>query len=318
MKKLRTFCPTEIIFSATSICNLRCEHCFTNKNPNFLSSKDAVSFLKNAKNFSIEKIGFSGGEPFLNLDFLLDVIKFAYDENFSFDRIMTNGVWWKDENELKSTLTKIYDAGFDGKFGLSYDNFHNQNFEKIFVFIKNVLEIFGRFSVEIQSVVSEKDLQNDFESNFNLLAEKLNSKITKKTDKNRKGFYLIEGNGLFIPVFRTIQTFESEMNCAWQSKKWFKEDYCEGPGQILFVHADKNIAPCCGFANENPELFIGKITDNIETVLQNAQKNEIVQICYNSGLLKQAKLMEKNKILSKKRTDDPCTFCDYLCKQKRK
>ena len=69
-----------------------------------------------------------------------------------------------------------------------------------------------------------------------------------------------------IPVYTLPQTFPSNDNRAWQAKRWFKDDYCEGPGNIFYVHSDGNIAPCCGFANENPQLFIGKITDSFETI----------------------------------------------------
>ena len=71
------FCPTEIIFSATTACNLHCAHCFVNRNPKRLIAEDAVKFLKSTieANSSIDRIGFSGGEPFLYLDFIIELTK---------------------------------------------------------------------------------------------------------------------------------------------------------------------------------------------------------------------------------------------------
>ena len=75
MKKGNGFNPTEIIFAATQNCNLHCRHCFVSREPQKLSSEDAIRFMKSAKNSQIYKIGFSGGEPFLHLSFMTDVIK---------------------------------------------------------------------------------------------------------------------------------------------------------------------------------------------------------------------------------------------------
>ena len=74
------FFPEEVIFAASNECNLHCPHCFITRKPIKLSSQDAIHFLESCKGSTIRQIGFSGGEPFLQLDFLLDVIKYAVDK----------------------------------------------------------------------------------------------------------------------------------------------------------------------------------------------------------------------------------------------
>ena len=288
------FNPSEIIFATTQACNLHCPHCFVSRNPKKLDSKTAITFLESCKGTDIYKIGFSGGEPFLNLDFMLQIISWAYKNEFCFDQIMTNGDWWKTEEELRSVLQKLQDAGYDGKIGLSYDNFHGQDFERIKFFAQAVNHIFGEESLNVQAVadpeLGEKETEV-LENQLNILAED----------------YCAE-------VYILPQTFQSADSRAWQSKKWFKEDYCEGPGQILFVHATGQIAPCCGFANENPALFIGNIsTDSFESVMKKACENRMVNICYNTGLLKEAKKLSKDGRLPGI-TEDICSFCDWMCK----
>ena len=109
--------------------------------------------FQDSNNFPfINKIGFTGGEPFLYKDFLFEVTKFAIEQDFLFDQIMTNGCWWKSEEELSQTLQTLYDAGFDGKFGVSWDIFHNQDEEKITTFINQVHKVFGPDSLVIQTV----------------------------------------------------------------------------------------------------------------------------------------------------------------------
>lgn len=290
------FIPTEIIFSSTTLCNLHCAHCFVNRKPLSLSAEDAIDFLtscKNSGNCKIEKVGFSGGEPFLAMDFLCKVINFARKNDFMFDQIMTNGVWWKNKDELNETLLKIYNAGYDGKIGISYDNFHRQNYKKIRDFCTAVNKFFGEESISVQAVADP------------FLDDEKTEKLETELDAL--------GEDFCADIFVLPQTFQSEDMRGWQSDEWFKEDFCEGPGNILFVHSDGNIAPCCGFANENNELFIGKITDTFDTVMQNAGKNPMIKLCFEKGLSSLVQKLEKEGKLPGK-TGDICTFCDFISK----
>ena len=92
-----------------------------------------------------------------------------------------------------------------------------------------------------------------------------------------------------VPVFILPQTYNYNCPKAWQSKKWFKDDYCQGPGNIFYVHTNGKIAPCCGFANEEPALFIGSICDSYEKLMQNAKENPMIKSCFNTGLHKKIK-----------------------------
>ena len=301
--KRRTFCPTEIIFACTSACNLKCEHCFVDKNPRRLEIEQALPFLENCvkAESSIERVGFSGGEPFLYMEFLLELTRATVSNGLLFDQIMTNGDWWRDEEELKQKLQALYDAGYDGKIGLSWDEYHGQNEQRMLTFIKAVQEIFGKESINIQRVESSlrgaKRRGNPQHEEW----------IASPSARN-------DGNSFLnnVKIYTLPRTYSSENPLAWKSKHWFKEDYCEGPGQILYVHADGNIAPCCGFANENSQLFIGKITDNFEKIMENAAQNEMIQLCFTKGLSHYRRF---KKFPGK--TSDICTFCDFVCKQKK-
>lgn len=289
------FNPTEIIFSATTSCNLHCRHCFLNRFPVNLSIQDAINFMKSCKenpDSQIDTIGFSGGEPFLYFDFILKISKAAIEMDFMFDQIMTNGDWWKTKEDLQQTLQKLYDTGYDGKIGLSWDNFHGQNSNRIKTFIDSVQQIFGNDSINIQYVEGEE-------------TSDLSYKIISEQFPDLK-------------LFKLPQTFISSDSRAWKSRKWFKEDYCQGPGNIFFIHPDGNIAPCCGFANENPKLFIGNIKESYSAVMKNASQNEMIKICFDTGLSKQRKIIKKQLRQKKQKlpgkSGDICSFCDYICK----
>ena len=282
--KGRVFLPTEIIFACTSACNLKCPHCFVDRNPRKLEISQALALLDNCVEAGspIERVGFSGGEPFLYMDFLLTLTKAVVAHDLLFDQIMTNGDWWKEEQELRNTLQTLYDAGYDGKIGLSWDEYHGQSEERMLTFIKTVQEIFGEEAINIQRVESSGGLRH-----------------AQAPQKD-------------IPVYTLPRTYPGDAPQAWKARHWFKEDYCQGPGNILYVHADGNIAPCCGFANENPELFIGKITDSYETIMKNAAKNPMVELCFTKGLSRYRRF---KKFPGK--TSDICSFCDYVCKTKK-
>ncbi|MBR1722306.1 MAG: 4Fe-4S cluster-binding domain-containing protein [Treponema sp.] len=310
------FNPTEIIFSTTTSCNMKCPHCFINRNPSSLNSDDAIKLMKSAglSEFSqIEKIGFSGGEPFLAMDFLCQVIKAAIDLDFMFDRIMTNGDWWKKEDDLCSSLQKIYDAGYDGKIGLSYDGFHGQNEERIISFIKNVWDFFGTDSLEIQSVKNqEEDSGLSPSAMLKSLAKRLNLNYEENISESGRGIVTLSDDKHFLPAYIQPESYQAKDSRAFKDSKWFEDDFCEGPGQILFVHATGDIAPCCGFANENKALFIGKITDSFDQIMENAGKNPMIRICYEKGL---SQLIQPLADKVPGKSADICTFCDFVCKQ---
>ena len=282
--KRRSFCPTEIIFACTSACNLHCVHCFVDRNPRKLEISQALALLDNcvAAESPIERVGFSGGEPFLYMDFLLEVTRAVVSHDLLFDQIMTNGDWWSDENELRDKLQMLYDAGYDGKIGLSWDEYHGQSEERMITFIKTVQEIFGEEAINIQRVATPGVLRQ------------------------------VQEPHIGIPVYTLPRTYPGDDQQAWKSKHWFKEDYCQGPGNIFYVHADGNIAPCCGFANENSALFIGRITDSYEKIMQNAANNKMIQLCFTKGLSRYRRF---KKFPGK--TSDICSFCDFVCKQKK-
>ena len=306
--KGRKFSPTEIIFAATNACNLHCEHCFIERNPHKLEIKDAVALIESCvkAGSDIDRIGFSGGEPFLYMDFLIEVTKAAVTHDLMFDQIMTNGDWWRDETDLCDTLQKLYNAGYDGKIGLSWDSYHGQTTDRMETFIKTVQEIFGEEAINIQTVDDDTGGESLPLARTSLLSTP-SAGDTPATPPH-------------LSVYHLPRTYTSDAPRAWQARRWFREDYCEGPGHILYVHADGNIAPCCGFANENSALFIGRITDSYETIMQNTENNKMVKICYEEGLshyrrhgLKKLLRTKKQKIPGK--TGDICTFCDFVCKQ---
>ncbi len=74
---------TEVWFHTGSNCNLHCSFCFEGAGPGDKrlqapQLKDVLPFLEEAKALGVQKIGFTGGEPFVNKDFI-DILDASLD-----------------------------------------------------------------------------------------------------------------------------------------------------------------------------------------------------------------------------------------------
>src|SRR5207302_2874768 len=121
-RRTRTFRPNYLSFAGTYQCNLTCPHCcvpieWTDR----LDLAVALGFLEDAHSYGIGILGFTGGEPFLYPEFVLALCRRAAALGFRFDKIMTNGLWFRDPPHLEGVLSELAGSGFSGKLGLSVD-----------------------------------------------------------------------------------------------------------------------------------------------------------------------------------------------------
>ena len=336
MKKLKKiFAPEEIIFVPTQECNLRCAHCFVPKTSGKLDEEKALGFLKDAANDGIMQVGFSGGEPFLAVDFLCRIISSAVEKGLYFDRLMTNAVAFKDADDMQQKIEKIFEAGFDGVFGISYDAFHAQKADDIALFIKTVEAVYKERN-HVSIVCTKKDTADEKTLlMLKELAEKLDLSFENETQNalQDKQIYFPDAliykdkletfinDGLeydYIPV-ETISFIEGNAldENAWQSSEWFAEDFCAGPGHVYYVHANGDVAACCGYANECSDLILGNINTmsykEIAAAAKKSCKKGFLRTVYKTGLLKEAEKLEKkgHKFPGKGHTKDNCLFCRY-------
>ncbi|HRW25010.1 MAG TPA: radical SAM protein [Spirochaetia bacterium] len=315
------FHPEEVIFAPTGRCNLRCSHCRVRRDGPELAIEAAVSFLDSCSAAGVERVGFSGGEPFLRLDFVVAVTAAAVDRGMYFDRLMTNGDWWATEASLHEALGAVADAGFDGVLGLSYDAYHGQAPERVAAFMAAAYEAFGRRdAVEILSVRSPDDeaFFRGLEAVAAALGGRLEyelgepSRIVDDAYLGRSEADPDDGSDLVAQVVRSPRSRSAEEG-AWDAERWFADDYCEGPGNVLYVHPDGGVAVCCGFANERPQLIVGTVGDAVDAIVAEAAARPLVRACYEVGLAATRKRLEAEGVRFPGRTGDACFFCDYLC-----
>lgn len=323
------FQPNEIIFVPESRCNLHCPSCYVSRDGAHYPLEYATAFLQDCTKHEILRVGFSGGEPFLRPEFLYEVCKTAIEQDLLFDRIMTNAVWWSSQQELENVLQTLFDHGFDGSFGISYDCWHGQEPAQVATFIKTATSIWKDHSMlqiiivrqgnETKTVEMIEALSNELNAELILDSNGFPAKIRFNDSCENLVSYEGKNNDEILIGAIDFVPYNHENPKYWNATEWFTDDYCEGPGNVLYVHGDGTIAACCGYANELEELIIGNIRhDSFEQLISNAKNREMVHIAYVKGLSSELKRLQEENHSFPGKTDNICLFCRYLINHKRK
>ncbi|QVL34725.1 radical SAM protein [Telmatocola sphagniphila] len=309
----RTFRPNYLSFAGTYQCNLECPHCCVP-----IEWKDrlpidvALRFLESCHALGIGILGFTGGEPFIYPEFVIEVTRRAAELGFRFDKVMTNGVWFETPEELETVLTNLRDAGFRGKIGLSIDKFHGIHTGKLVEFCKTTRRIFNRdniLSLSYASPSPEKGLEP-----IRKLAESLDAVIEWSEVLNH---YLLVSLDLTMTLnwnhLAAVERAEKLPSKPWDGE-WFEEDYCEGPGQAFIVNPKGDVKPCCGFASDLDQLTIGNIHhQTAQEILEAGRNHPFVGHLFRHGLsyFKDQILQEKPEALPGQ-TSNHCYFCWHI------
>jgi hypothetical protein len=108
-------------------CNAACRHCLYACSPDRSggyitaeTAREVCGLLRKAGCYSVH-IG--GGEPFLDFDGLIVLIKTMSQAGIAVDYIETNGFWATDDERVRHQLRELYSAGAD-TLCISIDPFH--------------------------------------------------------------------------------------------------------------------------------------------------------------------------------------------------
>ncbi len=311
-RRTRTFRPNYLSFAGTYQCNLTCPHCCVPIEwPDRLDIPTAVRFLEDAHQSGIALLGFTGGEPFIYPEFVLALTRRAAELGFRFDKIVTNGVWFKDESHLRSILIDLKDAGFTGKLGLGVDKFHGIRTADLVTFCKTARAVFERDNI-LSLAYASRDPHVGLEP-VHRLAGALDAVVEWSEMLHR---YLLVSADLTMtlnwnhlaPVERAEKLGES-----WDGQ-WFEEDYCEGPGQALIVNPKGDVKPCCGFASDLDQLTIGNIhRDSVAKIIRNGREHPYVGKIFKKGLTAiRDEILARDPDALPGATSNHCFFCWYV------
>jgi len=262
----------------TNRCNFKCEHCFwgnLEKEETITKTKLKYVVQKCVEN-NIKHICFSGGEPVLYLDEIVEIMK-LYKQKFSVISICTNGYWGNDINIFKS----LHIAGINN-IELSYDEYHSKfvGFEKI----NNIITEAKKIGIGVQCVVS---VAND-KSIVNFQRKLMNCIDTKNITYQYVGHY---GNGKNIMV---DDRKRDNTKCLQ-----FMNQICIDFKGLLYY--------CCGpyiAFGEKTNFCVGKFNQtNINTLIKNKKLFEYMNYReYSDGVYMCEECLKRldNYILSKR------------------
>jgi radical SAM protein with 4Fe4S-binding SPASM domain len=308
----RTFRPNYLSFAGTYQCNLTCPHCCVPIEwPDRLDIGVALRFLEDARDEGIDILGFTGGEPFLYPEFLHALTRRAVELGYRFDKIMSNGVWHRDEDHLAALLRPLAEAGYSGKLGLSVDKFHGMELDRAGLFCRAARRLFGRDNIISLSYTSRHpDLGLE---PVRALAEKLDAVIDWSPRLHR--YLLVSPEVTMTLNWNHLAPVEraERFTGAWDGV-WFEEDYCEGPGQALIVNPKGEVKPCCGFASDLDQLTIGNIhTESAREIIENGRQHPYVGKVFREGLSAiREEILARDPDALPGATSNHCYFCWYV------
>jgi pyruvate-formate lyase-activating enzyme len=311
-RRTRTFRPNYLSFAGTYQCNLTCPHCcvpieWTDR----LDIPVALRFLEDARSYGIDTLGFTGGEPFLYPEFLVTLTRRAAGLGLRFDKIVTNGVWHRDSDHLKSVLRDLEAAGYSGKLGLSVDKFHGIHTSDLADFCRTARRVFQRDNIVSLSYASRHPDQGL--EPVHALARELDAVVDWS---DLLGRYLLVSPDLTMTLnwnhLAPVERAE-RLTGGWDGA-WFEEDYCEGPGQALIVNPRGEVKPCCGFASDLDQLTIGNIyRDTVAQIVRRARKHPYVGKVFREGLTAiRDEILARDPDALPGATSNHCYFCWYV------
>ena len=311
-RRTRTFRPNYLSFAGTYQCNLTCAHCCVPIEwPDRLDIPTALRFLEDAHRHGIALLGFTGGEPFVYPEFVLALTRRAAELGFRFDKIVTNGVWFKDEPHLRSILSDLKNAGFTGKLGLGVDKFHGIRTDDLVMFCKTARAVFERDTI-LSLAYASRDPDAGLEP-VHRLARALGAVVEWSDLLHR---YLLVSDDLTMTLnwnhLAPVERAE-KLDGAWDGT-WFQEDYCEGPGQALIVNPKGDVKPCCGFASDLDQLTIGNIyRESVAQIIRNGRAHPYVGKVFKKGLTAiREEILARDPGSLPAATSNHCFFCWYV------
>ena len=113
----------------TERCNIACGHCWFDSGPDktaTMTPQEARGYIDQARGVpTVEWISFTGGEPFLLPEMLLDLVGYSSERGLQTECV-TNCFWTETEERAVEILGGLVDAGLD-VINISSDDFHQRH-----------------------------------------------------------------------------------------------------------------------------------------------------------------------------------------------
>lgn len=110
-------------------CSSACRHCLYASSPrwekDYITPERAAAVFRTMRSLGVSSIHIGGGEPFLNISGLEEVLKTAHECGISVEYVETNSSWFHDEESAARTLSALKKHGL-ATLLVSISPFHNE------------------------------------------------------------------------------------------------------------------------------------------------------------------------------------------------
>jgi MoaA/NifB/PqqE/SkfB family radical SAM enzyme len=252
-------------------CNAECAHCITISGPKareHLSIDVIKRCLKEAAELGIKGYQFSGGEPTLFLDKLLDLLEFGKALGMEAG-ITTNASFARNPERAYQVMRQLADAGLTA-VRVSTDKFHDPfiPFERVLMAIEAGLACKLETSVEVILVRKDTNLGEVFKA------------LQKYPAKILTGTLVPQGRAKSLPMglFLTYSYHQIKQFCCPQAS-------------TVFVDSDGQTYFCCNYPRPAPgesldtsAYVIGNVyEDSLETILERVDTNPVSRVLAERG-----------------------------------
>lgn len=269
-----------LTFIVTRRCPLQCEHCVMESGPWYqehLTAEDMKAWLGAANEFGITRVSYSGGDPVLYLQDLVDTMAFAHDLGMK-NSLFTSAFWASTVEQGKSLLARL--KGLD-ILGLSTSSFHESfvPLSRIANAVAAAVEL-GLKAVEVQ-IADFDGPAAEIEARIRAMLPPLAREIPiRRQSVFRAGR---ASHTLTIPEQALAPTDEIDMRC---------------PAPALTVEPDGLLRGCCSallaLKRANPFILGDLRTERMQAVLDRVTRLRHYQTVRTQGLAPIVALLREN------------------------
>lgn len=255
-----------LAFTIHRKCSAACSMCCFESNPSCkekLEVERIKSYIDEASEINeIEKVSFTGGEPFMEYDLLVYLIDYSSRRGLRATTI-TNGYWATSYEKAYKMLKKLKDVGLK-HLSISHDSYHQEYIKT--EFIRNLLK--ATTALKIQTTMAMVKIKDE--------------KVGHIIDEIGESIY--SSDLQIVPclsVGGAKKTFTDEQ---FDRTIETKCTHCTYNGNFVVAY-DGSIYPCCSQVIFESGLSIGNFSDmTLKDALQKVKNNALLYLIRNKDL----------------------------------
>ena len=254
----------------TNRCTANCRHCSIRDGATIQTDmpiENAFRYVDDfaAYNNSTESLtlGFSGGEPFLRIEEMLEVAKYAKKRGYRKISCVTNGYWGENKKNAREKVDRLIHAGVNS-IAFSIDDFHLD-----YIPLRSILSAFSLcreagIRLGVKCVVTKRTRR------IHQILESMKNQLL--------------GQSVVIDEIPYVPTkFGNIPEEEWLITRETFHEPCRAVGAVLLIMPNGDVYPCCGSGWSEGLLTGNTGSTNIKTLFRSVQKGALYQILNECG-----------------------------------